>query len=592
MVVFALPFAVLGLLVALVLAVLWALRPAPADDELVAWAAQRDDPAPARILAVRTGNDGEGCALEVTLQSVSTGPPDEHPGLGGPVAGAEVVVEVRHNSLLIGEDAAASDDRGQVRFDDLPCGATTVRAEAPGMVAAYTELPLSPEAGLVRIDLLMQGGMVLQGRVTGPEGEAVADARISAWPAADTTDADGRYTLTVSPQERVWVRAEAFGYVSSREEARVEEPAPGITVDLDLELEAARHVRVYCAGMPEDDCGDVFLSCTEPFVPFGNSCRQWDALEAMVCHCPDGDAAVRGGGRSVLIGPDEDEAWLDFRNTGSLVGGVRFEGEPAPGCDVAVIRIPTGLEDVPRGGFAARRTKTDLEGRYELLGLVEGDWQVEVHCFDPATGEPLERSTTPLAVKPRRETDAGELELLGGGSIEGLLVDGLTGEPISHHPVMGLREAAGAQRRSPALADTDSQGRFQMGGLPPGQWTLAHPLSPHQSTTVQVEDGVITDGVVIETSEATALVENGFTVAAEGEEIVVSGVDEGGPAWDAGLLEGDVVEGVLIAGFDVGSMLGELEPDLTRLVLGQWDGPGVTLVVDREGERVEVPLEW
>lgn len=582
MVVFALPFVVLGLLMALVLAVLWALRPAPADDELVAWAAERTDREPRRSLAVRTGADGAGCALEVMLRAVA----------GGPVAGAEVVVEGRQHSLLVAEDAATSDDSGQVRFTGLPCVDISVRAGAPGMVTAVTDLALSPADGQARIELLMEAGMVLQGRVTGPEGRPVAEARVSAWPAEDTTGADGRYALTVSPQRRVWVRAEAFGYLSSREEAQVDEPVAGTTVELDIELEAARHVRVYCAGMPEDDCGDVFLSCTEPFVPFGNSCRQWDALEAMVCHCPDGDAAVRGGGRSVLIGPDDDEAWLDFRDTGSIVGGVRYEGAPAPGCDVAVIRIPTGLEDVPRGGFAARRTRTDLDGQYEVLGVVEGDWQVEVHCLDPTTGDSLERSTTPLAVRPRRETDAGELELLGGGGIEGVLVDGLTGEPISHHPVMGLREAAGARRRSPALADTDSQGRFQMSGLPPGEWTLAHPLSPHQSTTVRVEDGVITDGVLIETSEATALVENGFTVAADGEDIVVSGVEPGGPAWEAGLLEDDVVEGVLIAGFDVGTMLGELEPDLTRLVLGQWDGPGVTLVVDREGERIEVPLEW
>ena len=131
-----------------------------------------------------------------------------------------------------------------------------------------------------------------------------------------------------------------------------------------------------------------------------------------------------------------------------------------------------------------------------------------------------------------------------------------------------------------------------MEGLPPGEWELFHVLSPHVRTTVQVDDGALTDGVVVETSDATTLETNGFSMRSSADGLVVDEVEPGSPAERAGLMPGDAVTGMLLAGFDMSSTLGRDPDKLVQLVLGHWDGPGVTLLVERDGEEHEVELDW
>ena len=346
--------------------------------------------------------------------------------------------------------------------------------------------------------------------------------------------------------------------------------------------------------MPEDLCNNMPVYCTHPLVPLGEICEQDKRTGQTVCDCSEleGAVAIRGGGKSTLVQVDEDEAWLDFRDGGTLRGRVVASGATVSQCDAVALRIPSGLEDLPRGFIAGHKVECDAEGKFEIAGLVDGDWEVIVDAPVDDVGT-AQRVLEPSRVRPRQTVDLGDIELLAGGGIEGRVVDGLTGAlPAEQAPILAIKRGAGKARSTPFFAEVDADGNFSFEGLPPGEWELSLFLSPHVKTYVTVEDGAITDGVVVESSDATALETNGFSLAADEDGLVVRAVEPESPAAEAGLMEGDRVDGLLLAGMDIGGVLGEHADRVMQLVLGHWDGPGVTLLVDREGELVEVPLDW
>lgn len=588
MFVVAVPVVFVGLFALLVIGGLWALRPSKADPALLGRrAASGTSTAPARSLAVRTGGeDGRtGCGATVVV----------HDEAGAPLLDVALSLADKEDGAPVEAEVEGPDEAGVFALSGLPCVALEVRAEVPGHVVIPTTVPLQYDLAMPTFKLLAMAGIEVEGRVVDEAGDPIENAHVKGVLGEANTDADGRFRFSEHQGvHRLLVSAEAFGFETRSSLVDVEGAEAGDVFTVELTLPSARHVKVFCAGLPDDRCQDMLVSCTDPYSPFTNrdQCEIHEQLDATICVCPEGEAAVRGAGRAVLVEPGDTEAWLDFRDSGRIEGDLVRGSEPIVTCHITALRIPVAFEDLPRGGVAAVRTLPDGDGHFVLEGLVPGDWQVEVECLNLDGPGELTRSTPPLAVKARTTTDAGALDMDGGGGIEGILVDGLTGAPEPHSPVAGLRAAGPGARRSPALVTTDGDGRFVMEGLPTGAWSLAHPLSPHLATEVTVEEGVITDGVVVETADATALVENGFSVSNEGGTLVVAGVEEGGPAWDAGLVEGDEVSGVLIGGVDLAAMVGASGGDLTRLVLGHWDGPGVTLVVEREDGTHEVPLDW
>jgi hypothetical protein len=482
----------------------------------------------------------------------------------------------------------AVDASGTRALTGVPCGAVFVQADADGYAPGVRGVRTAAGEPPAVVEIPLSIGVRVYGTVSDAAGQPLAGVELSVGGSDTTSDSDGDYTLRTDTAART-LHAEAFGY------AQVWRPLgdPDATGDfrVDVTLEPVHELRVWCAGMPDDDCGDIPMQCTAPLMPLGGDCGHDEALGETRCTCPDGDVAVRGGGRSVRVAASATEAWLDFRDTGALTGRVLRDGEPAAACQVTAIRVPEALEDLPRGLVVGRDGACDADGRFRLEGLVVGDWELVAHVAD-AGDTPLERTLVPHHLASGEEHDLGDIAIEGGGGIAGVLVDGLTGEPKAHAPVLAYRSGARDERITPTGTDTDADGHFSFDGLPPGSWTVAHPLSPQEAVHVVVRDGAVTSGVKLVTSDATALDVNGFELADDDGALVVTDVTPDSPADDAGLEPGDAVVGVRIAGFDLPEALGERKQALTRLVLGHWDGPGVTLVVDRDGDRQEVPLDW
>jgi hypothetical protein len=466
-----------------------------------------------------------------------------------------------------------------------PCARITLTVSGPGRITGMS-IQDATEAGTPAfVDL--QVGIRVTGTVSDDAGEPVPDAEItSAGPGGSgrtTSEADGSFTVYVPP-DATSIDAWATGYEYG---AAPLTRTDVVVADQDVELVLVKEHRVlvYCAGLPDDRCGDLLVQCTDPWLFFGDACDS-DG-EDLVCTCPKGKSAVRGGGRSVTIDAQAEEAWLDFRDSGVIVGKVTVGGEPMEGARVATIRVPNGFEDLPNGLIAARQARTDAEGRFEITGVLEGDWELSLTAWTEE--ENHERVLTPRRVGRGQRVDVGTIEITGGGVIAGRVVDGLTGETVMRAPIMALRDADPGGRPTFVPDDGDHDGEFRLEGLPAGTWNVAVVTSPQESVTIHLAEGAAVENVVLRTSTATALDENGFTL---GEGLVVDAVEADTPAWEAGLEVGDRVVGVRIAGFDVDDALGEHREMFTRMVLGHYDGPGVTLVVEGgEGEEL-VPLEW
>ena len=80
-------------------------------------------------------------------------------------------------------------------------------------------------------------------------------------------------------------------------------------------------------------------------------------------------------------------------------------------CEALAIRVPVGLEDLPRGALPMRPTYCESDGSFVITGLIDGDWEVYV----------------------------GDVALPGGIELRGKIVDGLTGQGMPGARVVAIR---------------------------------------------------------------------------------------------------------------------------------------------------------
>ncbi len=355
---------------------------------------------------------------------------------------------------------------------------------------------------------------------------------------------------------------------------------PGNGATVDFVLRASRQVIVHCAGLPDDSCSTVApLFCTSPLWLWGKTCNR----SSGVCTCPGGSAAIRGGGESVAVGPEDTEVWLDFRGLGSVEGRAFIGDEPVR-CSVDLLRTPEGLEDLPRGIVAARHGDCDLDGRFAIDGLHAGTWRLTV----TARGEDLVLPS--IRVRGDR-VDLGDQDLTQGARIRGRVVDELTGAPASDAIVLVQPGEEGRLALFATGDDTNADGEYEVEGLPAGLWRITalqrDNLDPTGGRLVRVGDNEDLELDLFIGGRALAD-DRGFELVTGGAgELVVERVPEDSEAARAGLEQGDEIVGASLFGLDLSSV----HPNLPRLLLHHWSGPGVRLEVVRDGVRQSIELD-
>lgn len=243
------------------------------------------------------------------------------------------------------------------------------------------------------------------------------------------------------------------------------------------------------------------------------------------------------------------------------------------------------IDDLARGLLTGRRTRCE-EGAFRLEGLKPGKWRVIVEApADDGLGSDLRQSIPSVSVQESM-VDLGVLEMGEGGTITGVVTDGF-GLPV-HDTAIWCTPAADTAFTLPAAFDeTDRAGQYTLQGLPQGSYRVTPLPWFTAGVRVTVQDGQEARVDLTIGDEKTAD-EKGFTLVTGGAgETLVETVDPESAMANAGLVEGDVVSTVYFFGVDTTS----LHPDLPTALLSSYGGPGMTLVVDREGNRVEIQVE-
>lgn len=425
-------------------------------------------------------------------------------------------------------------------------------------------------------------GIQLSGMVLDTQDAPIGEAYVSAGDARTSSAMDGAYSLRVDPARLTEVSASADGFRPTTEPLRL--AADAQDAELDLILEPARQVTVYCAGLAKDSCEGVMpLMCTHPWLPLGPVCSPADPV---VCECPQGQGAVRGGGQSVGVGPQDEVVWLDFRLGGGIQGLVTQSGEPAP-CTVIATYIPQSVGDMAKGLAIVRVAECDAGGNFSIPGMQEGAWMVDLRASQDMSSASRQ---LPFTQVYQEMVDVGEIDFDGGGRITGVVLDGLTGQGKPGEAVV----AVDANPENPALPRTataisTSQGQFILMGLDDGDYEVFIGTSPFKKEPVSVVGGQNPGELILESRGADLLDEQGFhLITDQAGDLVVDSLTDGGLAQEAGMEPGDRVEGVILFGMD----LEEQFPDynLSETVLGSYDGPGVSLKVDRDGQEVVIDL--
>lgn len=348
-----------------------------------------------------------------------------------------------------------SGDDGAFRLEGLAPGRVVVSARSDEGAWAR-ELA---EAGQERpVELRLEPGGGVQGRVVAEGGESVGEVEVGGWGASMQQDlgtvrveADGTFAVERVVPGRYELWALAPGWSRATETVTVE---PGRMAEVALTLHKGGTVigRVLGLGSAELERCQVFASGSRakpvPDGTFTLGGVRVGRTEVSALVIPDG----RRRTATVLI---EDvgrpaTAELDFAKGLALSGSVRRAGAPAAGVVVEA-----------RSGATSGSTASDAQGAWELAGLEPGE--IELRLVD-------QHGRTLLGRRLQASSDQRVDLELPGGTLRGRVV-----ALPERKPVAGARVTLLGSADQPGLSrevSTDETGAFRIDELPDGELSV------------------------------------------------------------------------------------------------------------------------
>lgn len=438
-------------------------------------------------LEVRPGQNLRGIEVVLAPGAVVTGrvlSPS-----GEPARQAEV--RVQGTEVFAG---TVTDGEGRYRLDGVPPGRRAIEAEQEGL---RVQRELDVRLGENNLDLVLEGGGVeVSGRVVGPLGEPIANARVTlmgqrrGWGMAGAVSgADGSFSITGVEDGTYRLIADREGFARTRESQEVTVSGSAIT-GVELRLAPGGAVAGRLLGLDFTELSQVEVSAlgdrrAAQVLPDG-SYRLDNVAPGeirVVARLASGRRQAEG---TVTLEPGDPEVRLDLDFSGgfTLTGRVLRNGEPARG-----ERVLLGN----RAG-SARWGETDHEGRFRFEGVDAGRYDLRVLSF---------RAGRPWSEELDLTADRDLLIELRTASISGRVLAGADRRPLANVRISLLPpEGAqgGGQPFFPSEVVTDSRGFFQLRDVAEGAWRLQASFEGYASTELSIQ---VTAGVPVDELELT-----------------------------------------------------------------------------------------
>ncbi|MES1243960.1 MAG: carboxypeptidase regulatory-like domain-containing protein [Acidobacteriota bacterium] len=415
-------------------------------------------------LEVRAGQDLKGVEIVLTPGAAVEGrvlSPS-----GKPVAGARVeMADEGGRGFFWMQDSGTTDGDGRYRLEGIPPGSRSFQASHPDYRRTVRDLEV--RSGENTLDLSLEGGVEVRGRVVDEGGAPVPGARISlreggrSWDLPrDVSGADGSFTLTGVADGTYRLVGEKEGF--ARDEEGLAILVAGSSVGgLEVKLGRGGAVTGQLLGLDFTELSQVQVRSdgggggrTGTVRPDGSYRIEnlASGKRRIVATLPGGTRQADG---EVELEPGVSEARLDldFGEGVTLTGRVLRNGEALAGAMVSL------------GGAAGGRWgETDHEGRFRFESLAEGSYDLAVMTFGGTRHE-------------EKLELAGDRDLLidlETVAVSGRVTDAADKSPVSGASVTLLpRETSGEGGRFfPIETTSDSRGAFRLLDVAEGAWKV------------------------------------------------------------------------------------------------------------------------
>jgi len=415
---------------------------------------QKDGYLPAVVPSVRVPAEEE---LRVQMKAAASLAGRVVNELGAPVPGATVKATPAASSgpltrrlLSRGglDDATTTGPDGKFRLDTMEPGAVELTVESDCCLPAFRRLQLSAGEDVESLDIRLETGTVLQGRVIDSTGSPVTDATVSARGKRTRSQADGTFRIDGLPAEKLVVTAghSELGRVRT---AFVRFPEQDVTLAFAPPARLTGRV-VDTEGIPIAQARvDIQGEGVHP-PPFLTTNRDGRFERKLQPGMYDLRATRSGyapaDSVSVALSPGETRPIELVLGTGLVVTGRLLGAERSQLATVSVY--------ARSAQHRQRRGKIGMSGDFRIVGLSPGEW---VLTAQTANGQRAQRT---IRLQETRADTHVDLELgRDGKELRGTI--SLDGEPLA-----GAWVSVSSFQGVP-LAHTlaDSSGSFSIPGL-------------------------------------------------------------------------------------------------------------------------------